>query len=57
LGDSGNVSAEVIEAAAKGYINVAEAKAIQNIFDKRTRGLATGEPGAVPGDDGEGKGP
>ena len=38
LGDSGNVSGSVIEAAAKGYINVAEAKAIQNMFDKKTRG-------------------
>mmetsp|Transcript_7760 Transcript_7760/g.13021 ORF Transcript_7760/g.13021 Transcript_7760/m.13021 type:complete len:188 (-) Transcript_7760:1331-1894(-) len=37
LGESGNISNQVIDAAAKGYINVAEAKKIQQLFDKKTR--------------------
>lgn len=35
LGESGNMSSQVVDAAAKGYINVAEAKRIQQAFDKR----------------------
>lgn len=35
LGESGNMSSAVIDAASKGYINVAEAKRIQQVFDKK----------------------
>lgn len=37
LSESGNVCSQVIDVASKGYINIAEAKRIQNIFDKKTR--------------------
>lgn len=37
LGESGNMSGEVINAATKGYINVAEAKRIQQEFDWKSQ--------------------
>jgi hypothetical protein len=40
LGDGGIVNPHVIDAAAKGYINVAEAKKILNIFDQKTNNMS-----------------
>lgn len=40
LGDGGIVNPHVIDAAAKGYINVAEAKKILNIFDQKTNNIS-----------------
>lgn len=42
LGESGNMSSQVVDAAAKGYINVAEAKRIQQAFDKRAGSESNG---------------
>jgi hypothetical protein len=33
LGESGIVNPQIINVAAKGYINLSEAKKIQNIFE------------------------
>jgi hypothetical protein len=37
LSESGNVCSQVIDVASKGYINIAEAKRIHILFDKKTR--------------------
>lgn len=49
LGESGNISSQVIDAATKGYINVAEAKKIQNVFNKKMRTNPDGEIAPVNG--------